>query len=154
MQKGQDQHQEEIRVKDVEVSESYSKYYNYYLVDARLGLSAMLDYFESDGTEAVPVDVKTGHSDEDAISEHHLAQLLAQSFLLETKLNLLVQMVKVIYTQHSKVYTHEIKVEDRLQLLRTIDQMQEIIQKEILPTPTAHRAKCADCEFWNYCLGI
>lgn len=154
MKKGQEQHEAEIRIKDVELSDTVSKYYNYYLVDKKLGLSAVLDYFESDGNEAVPVDIKTGHYDGESISDHHLAQLLAQSFLLETQLHLLVRKVKVIYTQHSKIFTHEICVDDRLRLFHLIEKIQQIIRNEILPNPTPRRAKCTDCEFWNYCLGV
>jgi len=154
MKKGQDQHEEEVRVKDVELSDTVSKYYNYYLIDKKLGLSAILDYFESDGTEATPVDIKTGHYYGDTISDHHLAQLLAQALLLETQLHLLVRYIKVIYTQHEKIFTYEIGIDDRLRLLRHIDQIQQIIQEEDIPQPTSNHAKCKDCEFWIYCLGI
>lgn len=154
MQKGQELHEQEVRIKDVEEEAHVSKYYNYYLIDPALGLSATLDYFESDGTEATPVDIKTGHFYGEGISEHHLAQLLAQSFLLESQLNLLVRRVKVIYTQHEQIFTHEITITDRLKLLRLVDDIQEIIQEERIPRCTPHAAKCADCEFVPYCRGI
>lgn len=154
MQKGQERHEQTVRVKDVEISDETSKYYNYYLQDTDLGLAAVLDYFESDGVEATPVDIKTGHHAEAQISEHHLAQLIAQAFLLETQLNLLVRKVKVVYTEDNVALTHEFGIDERQRLLKNLKLIQRIITEEILPDPTPHRGKCADCEFWVHCLGV
>lgn len=151
MERGEEIH-DAIRKKNPELDGQIQKYYNIYLKDKKLGLVALLDYIEYDNDEAIPVDIKTGKHVQHDISEHHLAQLIVQAILVESKLGILVQKVKVWYLKENKEFSHEITMEDKRKILSHLNEMKEILLKEIPPKPVKDVAKCRDCEFWRYCL--
>jgi CRISPR/Cas system-associated exonuclease Cas4 (RecB family) len=76
-----------------------------------------LDYLEFNGTEAIPVDIKTGHCYQDPISDHHLAQLIFQAILVEKNFKVPVMRVKVIYTKEKSERIYTFSVVDKLKIL-------------------------------------
>ena len=151
MTRGEEIHEQEIRKKTSYKDGSFTKYYNLYIKDKELNIAAILDYLEFDGTEGIPVDIKTGHCYQNPISDHHLAQLLFQAILVERKFNLAVRKVKVVYKKDNLEHSYDISVEDKVKIFKNISKMRSIIEGEVIPSPTPTVAKCTDCEFWNYC---
>ena len=151
MQRGEEVHEKGVRSKSKEVEGKVEKYYNLFLKDPELNIAALLDYLEFDGTEAVPVDIKTGHCYQDPISDHHRAQLLFQAIIVEKNFKVPVLKVKVLYTKDKVERTYAFSLVDKLQILNNIEVIREIVRSELIPPPISDVAKCVDCEFWRYC---
>ncbi|MHA1405333.1 MAG: CRISPR-associated protein Cas4 [Candidatus Helarchaeota archaeon] len=153
MKKGRVIH-EELWKKAPEENEEILRYYNLYLRDERLGLISVLDCLEIKGDEATPIDIKTGFRVSEAISDHHLAQLVAQAILVESQLRLLVRKIKVWHVRAKREQVVEIGIMEKSDVLRKLDEIREIALSEVLPCPTPHEAKCNECEFWRYCFRV
>ena len=151
MQRGEEVHQKGVRSKSKEVDGIVEKYYNLFLKDADLNIASLLDYLEFNGTEAIPVDIKTGHCYQDPISDHHLAQLIFQALIVEKNFKVPVMKVKVIYTKEKSERTYAFSVVDKLKILKNIEKIRKMVQTEVIPPPVLDAAKCTDCEFWRYC---
>jgi len=151
MTRGEEIHEKEVRKKTRDVKGELTKYYNLYIQDSELNIAAILDYLEFDGTEATPVDVKTGHCYQDPISDHHLAQLLFQAILVEMRFQIAVNKVKVVYKKDKTERVYTVSVDDKVKILRNIGKIRKIVKHELIPDPTSDAAKCVDCEFWNFC---
>ena len=132
--------------------DSPQKYYNIYLTDYETGLVGLIDYFEFDGNEAYPVEIKTGNIPPEDIDEPHKLQVTAQAILIEKNFDFLVKKVKIIYTKHKKYIEYPISIEDKLKVLKIVGKIRELIEKEEIPQPTIHEGKCVDCECKIYCL--
>ncbi|MHA1380734.1 MAG: CRISPR-associated protein Cas4 [Candidatus Helarchaeota archaeon] len=151
MTRGEEIHEKEVRKKSKDIEGQLTKYYNLYIQDRELNIAAILDYLEFDGTQATPVDIKTGHCYQDPISDHHLAQLLFQAILVEMKFKIAVNKVKVVYKKDRSERTYPVSVDDKVKILKNINKIRNIVKNEMIPPPTPNAAKCVDCEFWNYC---
>ncbi|MHA1315815.1 MAG: CRISPR-associated protein Cas4, partial [Candidatus Helarchaeota archaeon] len=154
MEKGIEKHEKDVRNFKSPPESSPQKYANIYLKDERVGLIALLDFLEVDGDEAIPIDLKTGKRYQEPISDHHFAQLVAQALLVEACMGQIVRRVRVDYTRLKKVLERQVDVDDKFRVLRDLERMQEIVETEIIPSPTNIEGKCTDCEFWRYCLRV
>ncbi len=154
MQQGAKKHDGLIRKHHYAQEGELERYYNVYLTDAALGLIGLVDYMETDGDEIVPVEYKTGHPQDGSDSDYHRAQLIAQALLIERQFHRFVRRVKVVYEQRDDPVIYEISGEDKVRILRLLEEMRELIVSEVMPAPTPHEAKCADCEFWRVCLRV
>ena len=152
MEYGTKKHEILQKMKNKE-DEAYSqKYYNIYLNDAELGLVGLIDYFEFDGHEAYPVEIKTGHIPPDNVENTHKYQATAQAILIEKNFDFLVKKVRIYYIKYQKYVDYPISVEDKLKILEIIRNINQIIESEKIPEPTKDKGKCIDCECYNYCL--
>ena len=133
--------------------EGYSqKYYNIYLTDPNIGLVGLIDYFEYDGKEAYPVEIKSGNIPPGGLDNPHKYQVTAQAILIEKNFDFLVKKVRIVYSKHDNVVDHFISIEDKLTVLKIVDDIRKIIYSEKIPLPTKDTGKCIDCECKNYCL--
>ncbi|MHA1328010.1 MAG: CRISPR-associated protein Cas4 [Promethearchaeota archaeon] len=137
------------KIKDEEV---ISKYYNIYLTDPKLCLVGLIDYFEYDGKEAWPVEIKTGNPPPKGLEERDKAQVVAQALLIERNFNFLVKKVKIVYTKVNKIMEFPITIDDKVKVMNIIREIQDLIIKEEIPPPIKEEAKCLDCECRQYCL--
>lgn len=128
------------------------KYFNIYLTDPESGLVGLIDYFEFDGKEAYPVEIKTGKNPLGKINNSHKLQVAAQSILIEKNFDFLVKKVKIFYSKSQKIVEYPINIENKLQVLEIIDEIIKLIESEKIPDPTNHEGKCIDCECRNYCM--
>lgn len=128
------------------------KYYNVYLTDPQLGLVGLIDYFEFDGKEAYPVEIKSGNIPPEGIDNPHKYQVTAQAILIEKNFNFLVKKVRVYYSKHNKIVDYPIGVEEKLKVMKIIDEINKLLASEKMPEPTKDKGKCIDCECRNYCL--
>lgn len=128
------------------------KYFNIYLTDPDSGLVGLIDYFEFDGNEAYPVEIKTGKEPYDKMDISHKMQVTAQTILIEKNFNFLVKKVKIFYTKSEKIVEYPISIKDKLKVLEILDKIFKLLDSESIPVPTEHRGKCVDCECRNYCL--
>ena len=128
------------------------KYFNINLADPESGLVGLIDYFEFDGNEAYPVEIKTGKKPPDKMDDSHKLQVAAQAILIEKNFNFLVKKVKIFYSKSQKIVESPINIEDKLQVLEIIDEIIKLIESEKIPDPTNHEGKCIDCECRNYCM--
>lgn len=132
--------------------ECIQKYYNVYLSDPDIGLVGLIDYFEFNGSEAYPVEIKTGKVPPEGIENSHKNQIIAQAILIEKNFDFLVKKAKIYYIESEKVVNHSIHIEDKLNVLKMISEIRQMLIKEKIPEPTKDIGKCKDCECKNYCL--
>ncbi|MHA1273979.1 MAG: CRISPR-associated protein Cas4 [Promethearchaeota archaeon] len=151
MQYGAEEH-EKFQKKINIASKSVQKYYDIYLSDAELGLLGLIDYFEYDGKEAFPVEIKTGNIPPSDLENPDKMQVTAQAILIEKNFDFLVKKVRVFYSKFKKIVDYPIGIEDKLKVLKLIKKINNLINSERVPGPTKEKAKCLDCECRNYCL--
>lgn len=149
MQKGQEYHEEKIRRKTQSRKEKSTIYYNKFLIDEELGLSALFDAIVEEQGEYYPIEYKTGKSFT-TVPFHHLTQLVVQALILDNQYNTNVVKGEVRYGSENRVEV-PITLQDKLSVLKQHETMLRIIIDEILPSPTQHHGKCQDCEYWLSC---
>jgi CRISPR-associated exonuclease Cas4 len=132
--------------------DAIQKYYNVYLTCVSSGLVGLIDYFEFDGKEAYPVEIKSGNIPPKGLDNPHKYQVTAQAMLIESNFDFLVKKVKVIYTKEEDTVEYPIGLEDKLIVLEIVHKIRNLFFKEEIPKPTEHAGKCIDCECKNYCL--
>ncbi|MHA1457327.1 MAG: CRISPR-associated protein Cas4 [Promethearchaeota archaeon] len=134
------------------VQDEYSqKYYNIYLTDPVSGLVGLIDYFEFDGVEAFPVEIKTGNVPQNGFDGSHKYQVVAQAILIEKNFDFLVKKVRIYYSKPDKVIDYHIYIKDKLHVLKLTNEIAKIILTEKIPNPTKDVGKCIDCECRNFC---
>jgi len=74
---------EELEKLSKKSKDTTNKYFNIYLTDSKLGLVGLLDYFEFDGNEAYPVEIKSGNIPPGNLDNPHKYQVTAQALLIE-----------------------------------------------------------------------
>lgn len=132
--------------------EDTQKYFNVYLTDFEIGLVGIIDYFEYDGNEAYPIEIKSGNIPPDGMENPDKYQVASQALLIERNFDFLVKKVRVFYLKYEKFIEYPIGIEDKLNVLKVIKEIQEMICSEKIPEPTSHKNKCRDCECKIYCL--
>lgn len=152
MSQGEEKHEKLQGMKKDSQEKGPDKYYNVYLTDSRLGLVGLIDYFEFDGHEAYPVEIKSGRSPPQGMEDPHKYQVTAQALLIEVNFDFLVKKVRVYYSKQDKVIDYSINAEDKLKVMEIVRKIQQVIMKETIPPPTSDQGKCVDCECKLYCL--
>ncbi|MHA1284183.1 MAG: CRISPR-associated protein Cas4 [Promethearchaeota archaeon] len=128
------------------------KYHNVYLTDTDLGLVGIIDYFEFDGHEAYPVEIKTGYKPKNKMDNPDKMQVTAQAILIEKNFGFLVKKVKVLYWKYDEIIEYDIDVNDKLKVIKMIDEIKELLETERVPEPVKDPKMCNDCECAKYCV--
>ncbi|MHA1148575.1 MAG: CRISPR-associated protein Cas4 [Promethearchaeota archaeon] len=153
MEVGQEKHMELQLLKEKSKDKSVDKYFNIYLTDHELSLVGLIDYFEFDGDEAYPVEIKSGHIIYDkGVSSPDISQAIAQALLIERNFNFLVKKVKIAYIKEEKIVDYTISIEDKLKIIKVIREVQNMLFSEQMPPPIEFEGRCSDCECRSYCL--
>lgn len=153
MRRGEKLHKElcKDRVKNPD-DEAVKYYYNVYLIDERLGLSAMIDVIEMiDNTSCKVIDLKSSKPPEVGVHDGEKMQVAAQALLVETNLNLKVRSGAIYYIRRHEQIDFEITSIDLLNVLRILDRIRRIVATEEIPRGTSNLAHCNDCECRRYC---
>ncbi len=151
MEEGENKHEQLQQSKNATKNTS-QKYYNIYLTDPDLGLVGLIDYFEFDGNEAYPIEIKSGNDPPKDLDNPHKYQVVAQAMLIEKNFDFLVKMVRIFYSKLDKVVDYPITIEDKLAVLKIVEEITEMLSSEQMPESTNDIGKCVDCECKNYCL--
>ncbi len=114
----------------------------------RLGLSGQLDLLVRTSTTAVPVDFK--HS-EGPLRRGHRVQLAAYALLVEDVLRLQVEWGAIWFVGRDELRRVRLGAKARADVLRRAAAIRRMVARERLPRPTRVRARCAACEYRNYC---
>ncbi len=151
MELGEEKHEKLQKLKNETDDTSIQKYYNLYLTDAKLGLVGLIDYFEFDGQEAFPVEIKSGNPPSEGLVTPHKYQIIAQAILIEKNFKFLVKKGRIYYVKHQKVIDYPLEIEDKLKVIKIIRKIQKLLTTESIPEPTEDIGKCKDCEYRKYC---
>ncbi len=151
MELGEEKHEKLQKMKNKADDISVQKYYNVYLTDASLGLVGLIDYFEFDGQEAFPVEIKSGNPPPEGLDNPHKYQIIAQAILIENNFKFLVKKVRIYYIKHQEVIDYPLEIEDKLKVIKIIRKVQKLLTSESIPEPTEDAGKCKDCECRKYC---
>lgn len=118
------------------------------LRSARLGLVGQLDLLVKTATTGVPVEFK--HSD-GPLRPGQRVQLAAYALLVEEALRLRVESGAVYFTPRRELRVVPLGAEARDDVTRRAAAIRRLVVAERLPAPTPVRARCAACEYRNYC---
>ena len=151
MEYGEKKH-EKLQKMANKVEEPSQKYFNVYLKDPKNMLVGLIDYFEFDGKEAFPIEIKSGKKPPEGIDNPHKLQVAAQAILIEKRFDFLVKKVRVFYSREQEMVEYPIKIEDKMKVFQLVDEIHEMLRTERIPEPTIHEGKCVDCECRIYCL--
>ncbi len=135
------------KLKRYNLSEGERKY-NVWLRSTNLGLSGKLDMLICTQSDLYPVDFKNTSGNP---GDNHLYQLGAYALLVEA--NFLCQVKKgfiyLIPQKDARVVEFDKNFKSRVK--QKIEDIKELIKREVMPKPTKNRGKCYDCEYKNYC---
>ncbi len=153
MDRGVEKHEEDLRKKGTRAEKdgTVTRYYNIRILDAKLGLLGVLDYFEVAGGLTFPVELKTGQVDRAPLPPHHRVQLAAQALLVEALTKEPVIKAKAVYPDAKEEVEYAVELEDKARVLRYLEEVRAMVAREEMPPPTPFAGRCEDCEYWNYC---
>jgi CRISPR-associated exonuclease Cas4 len=122
--------------------------FHVWLNSPALGLSGKLDLLIVTPVAAYPVDFKYTR---DRPRRNHILQMAAYALLVEDVMRVPVPMAFIYLTPSHQVI--RINLTERLKQVVPVQlaSIRRMIQEAILPEPTSVRARCAECEFRNYC---
>ena len=122
--------------------------FHVWLHSERLGLSGKMDLLIVSSRGYFPVDFKYTRG---RPHRNHISQLAGYSVLVEEQYKTAVETAFIYLAPLGELVaikmTEELKAEVTDRLIR----MRAMIREELLPSPTSVRARCAECEFRNYC---
>ena len=121
-----------------------------WLSDETLGLSGRVDLIllREEVGEAAVVDYKLTSGDP---GDNHRLQLHGYAVLVERAYGVRVDQAFLYRIPDERVFVIPIEKAGRESVVSAVDGIRRMIAEQILPPPTPLRAKCADCEFANYC---
>jgi CRISPR-associated exonuclease Cas4 len=122
-----------------------------WLHSERLGISGKLDLLILTADACYPVDFK---DTEGGPRRNHRLQLAAYALLAEEAFERPAPDGFIYLVPEKRVVGLELSEADREEVRVAIREMRRMIQREELPAPTTVRARCAACEFRNYCRDI
>jgi CRISPR-associated protein Cas4 len=151
MKYGTEEH--ETFQKKISQSEEYiQKYYNIYLTAPKMCLVGLIDYFIFNGIEAFPVEIKTGNIPQGSLENPDKMQVSAQAILIENNFDFLVNKVRVYYSKPDKIKDYSIYADDKIKVIKKVEEIQSMIKSENIPERTPNKNRCRDCECNKYCL--
>lgn len=121
------------------------------LCSEKLKMHGVCDgYVQSkDGRIIIPFEIKSNVNA--SLGRGEVLQLCAYSMLLEEKLGVFINVGMLLYGKRSKLVKVIISPELRNQVLNIVKKIEEDICVGIMPDTDATEAKCAQCEFFNFC---
>ncbi len=119
------------------------------LFSERLGLWGRLDGLLICGDRAYPLEVKFASP-----ARSHKVQLAAYGMLVEERIGRRVDQGYLYYPGGEGLIEVEGLRRMRGEVLRIVGELSRIVEEEILPPPTANRAKCRVCEHYSACKGL
>jgi len=125
-----------------------------YLCSEELGIAGIIDLLEFVGDGVVNIiEIKCGGFGR-RMYEDHKVQLAAQAMLVEEVLGLRVHKIKTLNAETGDIREIYITEYHREMVRRALEDMRRIVEREIVPEPTEHRARCVDCECRVFCIDV
>ena len=119
-----------------------------WLSDPTTGLSGKLDLLLRGDTTAAVVDFKLTSGE---VEENHRMQLAGYAVLVESVLGLSVPTTFLFRIPDNIVTAVPVTDELRQKVSQGVTAIREMREIQELPEPTPLRARCAECEYANYC---
>ena len=118
------------------------------MLSRRLGLSGRVDLLIETADGMFPVDFKDTTA---PIRDNHRVQLCAYALLIEDTFGRPVRAGFIYRVPREDVTAVEMSATLRRDTLRAMQGIRTLIRAEQMPEATTVRARCADCEYRNYC---
>ena len=122
--------------------------FHVWLHSERLGLSGKMDLLIVSSQGYFPVDFKYTQG---RPHRNHISQLAGYAVLVEEQYQTTIETAFIYLAPVGELVAIKITQELKDEVLDRLWSMREMIREEILPPPTQVRARCAECEFRNYC---
>jgi CRISPR-associated exonuclease Cas4 len=127
--------------------------YDVTVTSTRLGLRGVVDMVIDTGEECIPVDYKSTFRKQPGA--HFRLQLAAYGLMLEEGLepdNRISVRRGFLYSLLTRS-AQEVALTGRLraQVVRTVDALREMVQREQMPPAPQGRGRCVACEFRRFC---
>ena len=122
-----------------------------WLHSPRLGVAGKLDLLIVADRAAFPVDFK---DTEGGVRYNHRVQLAGYALIVEDQLKLPVPNGFIYLVPSRHLVGVALGAALRDQVLHALTSVRRSIAAEQIPDPTPARARCAGCEFRNYCADI
>lgn len=118
------------------------------LEDEGLGLTGKLDLLLRGADEAAVVEFKLTSGEP---GENHRMQLAGYALLVEAAMGLRVENTFLFRIPDNRVFRVPITVELRERVAEVVRAIQRMKKAEEMPAATLIRARCAECEYANFC---
>lgn len=122
--------------------------FHVWLHSERLGLSGKMDMLIVSKQEYFPVDFKYTRG---RPHRNHISQLAGYAVLAEEQYQTIIETAFIYLVPLGELVAIKITKELKKEVSVRLSSIREMILDEILPPPTQVRARCAECEFRNYC---
>jgi CRISPR-associated exonuclease Cas4 len=122
--------------------------FHVWLHSERLGLSGKMDLLIVSSQGYFPVDFKYTRG---RPHRNHISQLAGYAVLAEEQYQTTIETAFIYLAPVGELVAIKITKELKEEFSDRLSSMREMILDEILPPPTQVRARCAECEFRNYC---
>jgi CRISPR-associated exonuclease Cas4 len=122
-----------------------------WLASDKLGLNGKLDLLLERGTEGAVVDFKLTSGE---MGENHRMQLSGYAVLVQACLGLHVETAFLYRIPDDRIFSFTVTAELKQRVTEAVRQLQELERSAWCPEPTAVRARCAECEYANFCADI
>jgi CRISPR-associated exonuclease Cas4 len=122
--------------------------FHVWLHSERLGLSGKMDLLIVSSQSYFPVDFKYTRG---RPHRNHISQLAGYAVLAEEQYQTTIETAFIYLVPVGELVAIKITKELKEEVSDRLSSMREMILDEILPPPTQVRARCAECEFRNYC---
>jgi CRISPR-associated exonuclease Cas4 len=122
--------------------------FHVWLHSERLGLSGKMDLLIVSQQGYFPVDFKYTRG---RPHRNHISQLAGYSVLVEEQFQTEVETGFIYLAPVGELVAIKITKELKEEVADRLATIREMVREELLPPPTPVRARCAECEFRNYC---
>jgi CRISPR-associated exonuclease Cas4 len=124
------------------------RHFHLWLRSEQLGLTGKLDLLIESPQGLLPIDFKytTGRP-----QKNHVFQLCGYALLVEEAFKQEVTHGVIYLIPREEVVEFELTSEQKEETRRLLAAIRDMIGAERMPDPTPVRARCAECEYRNYC---
>jgi len=122
--------------------------FHVWLHSERFGLSGKIDLLVVSQQGYFPVDFKYTRG---RPRRNHISQLAGYAVLVEEQYQTEVETGFIYLAPVGELVAIKITRELKEEMTERLASIREMVREELLPPPTPVRARCAECEFRNYC---
>lgn len=122
--------------------------FHVWLHSERLGLSGKMDLLIVSQQGYFPVDFKYTRG---RPHRNHISQLAGYAVLVDEQYQTEVETGFIYLAPMGELVAIKITRELKQEVSERLATIREMVREELLPPPTLVRARCAECEFRNYC---
>ena len=132
------------------ISKEYDIYQNILLKSDKLGIHGYIDGFIKNNEDIIPFENKMNLYKGNPAKGHKL-QLTAYTLCLEEKFNVEINFGIIFFNGYGKFKKIDIDKSLKIELNNKINQIKDMLKKELLPSSSASEKQCTQCEYLNLC---